>query len=270
MLFIAGLWPFNFTEKNNAVISPAGGLEIARHGTAYTALPAGKLQDLKQFAIYIDLATSSDGLSAFEKIFGYAINQEEMNFLLGQWKDGLVLHSRTEQKSRGSNSGSEEALKKDERTQCLISYDGVKLILYQDGQVKNYRETGPSDFQQLGQDVSAGGGYGCGGKVAVERTIYEAAIYDRALTSGEVRRLSGHVAEHRVENWEWVSGKQEQQAGKGEMPRSSTVAMTADSGSRQRQSTARRKDANNSKQQSKKIPLCPPQAAPRQWPVTSG
>ena len=66
---IAGLWPFNFTEKNNAVISPAGGLEIARHGTVYTAFPADKLKDLKRFAIHIDLVTSSDGLNAFlEKI----------------------------------------------------------------------------------------------------------------------------------------------------------------------------------------------------------
>ena len=47
------------------------------------ASPEAKLQDLKQFAIHIDLTTLSDGLNAFEKIFSF-VNQEEMNFLLGQ------------------------------------------------------------------------------------------------------------------------------------------------------------------------------------------
>ena len=83
-------------------------MEIARHGTAYTASSADKLQDLNQFAIYIDLTTSSDGLNAFEKIFSYFVNQEEMNFLLGQWKDGLVLHLRTDKQIKGIKLGSEE------------------------------------------------------------------------------------------------------------------------------------------------------------------
>ena len=135
LLFIVGLWPFNFTEKNNAVISPTGGLEIARHGTAYTALPAGKLQDLKQFAILIDLTTSSDGLGSLEKIFGYFISQEVENFFLGQWKDGMELHVRTERNVGGMIFGSDGVLKKEERATCLIMYDGLKMHIYKNGKL---------------------------------------------------------------------------------------------------------------------------------------
>ena len=204
MLFLAGLWPFNFNEKNNSVISPSGGLEIARHGTSYTSLPPGKLQDLKQFAIHIDLVTSSDGLNAFEKIFSYAVNQEEMNFLLGQWKGGLLLHLRNEKQIQGIKFGSDDALKKEERTQCLITYDGTKMIFYQDGKVKRYRETGPLNFSNWDGTYPLVVGTDAGGRSQWRGTLYEVAVFDRALTSEEVKRLSslsglsglsGHAAE---------------------------------------------------------------------------
>ena len=107
------MWPFNFTEKNEARISPEGGLNIARNGTAYTAYPVGNLQDLKQFAILVILPTSSDGLSAFEKIFSYFVNQVAVNMLLGRWKDGHIMHLRNGKQINGINFGSDGVLKKD-------------------------------------------------------------------------------------------------------------------------------------------------------------
>lgn len=190
MLFIAGLWPFNFTEKNNAAISAAGGLEIARHGTAYTALPAGKLQGLKQFAIYLDVTTSSDGLSAFEKIFSYAINQEEMNFLLGQWRDGFIPVLRTEQKLQGIKLGVKDALKKDERTQFLINCDGMRLFLYRDGIRKNYREVGTLSFSNWNRTYPLVVGTDAVGRAQWQGTIYVIAIYDRALSPKEISAVA--------------------------------------------------------------------------------
>ena len=130
MLFIVGLWPFNFNEKNNAVIGPTGGLEIARHGTAYTASPAGKLQGLNQFAIHLDLTTSSDGLDSLEKIFGYFINQDDENFFMAQWKDGIELRVRTEKNASGLIFGEDGVFEKEERAACLIIYDGLKMHIY--------------------------------------------------------------------------------------------------------------------------------------------
>jgi hypothetical protein len=190
VFLIAGLWPFNFTEKNNAVISPAGGLEIARHGTAYTASSAGKHRDLNQFAIYIDITTSSDGLSSFEKIFSYFINQEEMNFILGQWKDGLVPTFRTEKVISGIKIGVGNSLKKEERTVFLISYDGKALRVYQDGSTRNHRETGPTPFSNCDRTYPLVVGTDAHGRSQWKGAIYEAAIFDRGLSPSEIAQLS--------------------------------------------------------------------------------
>ena len=191
LLFVAGLWPFNFTEKNNAVISPTGGLEIARHGTAYTALPAGKLQDLKQFAILIDLTTTSDGLDSLGKIFGYLISQEAENFFLAQWKDGMEFRVRTERNAGGMIFGADGILKKEERAECLIIYDGLKMHIYKNGILIRKENRGPLSFSNWSREYPLVVGTDANGRSQWKGVLYEAAIYDRALTSDEVSRLSG-------------------------------------------------------------------------------
>ena len=165
-------------------------MEIARYGTAYTASSAGKLQDLNQLAIYIDITTSSDGLSSFEKIFSYFVNQEEMNFILGQWKDSLVPTFRTEKVISGIKIGVGNALKKEERTRFLINYNGKALRVYQDGRMRNHRETGPTPFSNWDRTYPLVVGSDAHGRSQWKGSIYEVAVYDRALTSEEVMRLS--------------------------------------------------------------------------------
>ena len=191
MLFIAGLWPFNFTEKNEARISPEGGLNIARHGTAYTALPAGKLQGLKQFAIHIDLVTLSDGLDSLEKIFGYLISQEAENFFLAQWKDGLELRVRNERNAAGMIFGADGVFEKDRRTSCLIVYDGQKLSLYKNGTLLRRDTRGPLSFSNWSRDYPLAVGTDAGGRSQWRGTVHEIAVFDRTLTSDEAMRLSG-------------------------------------------------------------------------------
>ena len=187
----AGLWPFNFTEKNNAVISPAGGLEIARHGTAYTAVPSDKIHHLKQFTIHIDLVTSSNGLSSLEKIFGYFINQREMNFFVGQWKDGAILNLPDHRRQKELHFGVDGILNKEERVRLAVSYDGAMLVFYRDGKALRYRETGPLPFDNWSREYPLVVGTDAHGKSQWQGAIYEIAIYDRALTSEEAGRLSG-------------------------------------------------------------------------------
>jgi hypothetical protein len=185
-----GLWPLNFTEKNNAVISFEGGLEIARHGTAYTASSAGKLRDLNQFAIHVDVATSSDGLNSFEKIFSYIINQEEMNFLFGQWKDGFLPVLRADQKSNTIKLGVEGALRKGERSRFLLSYDGRKFRLYQDGIIRNSGEVGALTFSNWDRTYPLVVGMDVAGHSQWKGTLYEIAVFDRALSPDEIRRVT--------------------------------------------------------------------------------
>ena len=91
-------------------------MEIARHGTVYTVSFPQKFHDLTQFTIHIDLERLSDGLNAFEKIFSYFNNEEEMNFLLGQWKDGQIVHLRTDKQINGINFGLDESEKRTANT----------------------------------------------------------------------------------------------------------------------------------------------------------
>ena len=228
ILFVIGLWPFNFTEKNNAVISSTGGLEIARHGTAYTALPAGKLQDLKQFAILVDLTTTSDGLDSLGKIFGYLISQEAENFFLAQWKDGMELRVRTERNAGGMIFGADGVLKKEERAACLIVYDGLKMHIYKNGKLIRRDNRGPLSFSNWSREYPLVLGTDANGRSQWKGVLYEAAIYDRALTSDEVMRLSspsslsglsGHAAERqeRRSRQPITDSRQQQASGKGEI-----------------------------------------------------
>ncbi len=185
-----------------------GGLEIARHGTVYTAGPAEKIHSLKQFTIYIDLVTSSNGLSSFEKIFGYCINQREMNFLAGQWKDGMVLHLPDYNRQKEIHFGAEGMLKKDERVKQLISYDGTRLVLYKDAKVEKYRETGPLSFSSWSREYPLVVGTDAHGRSQWQGTIYEAAIYDRALSPKEISAVASG-------QWPVVSDAAERQGKKG-------------------------------------------------------
>jgi len=191
LLFVVGLWPFNFSERNNISVSQEEGLTLARHGSAYTASSPGKLQGLSRFAIFVDVETSSDGLSAFEKIVSYGDSQTEMNFILGQWKDGFIPVLRTDQKIEGIKVGVKDALRKDERSRFLISYDGKRLYLHQDGLVRIYRETGPLTFSNWSRAFPLVVGTDANGKTQWRGTIYEIAIWDRALSPNELKSLSG-------------------------------------------------------------------------------
>jgi hypothetical protein len=210
LLFLAGLWPFNFTERNNASFNQEGGLLLARHGTGYTASSAGKLQDLKPFAIRIDLATSSDGQDSLAKIFGSFISQADQNFFLAQWKDGLELRVRTERNAAGMIFGADGVLGKGKRTVCLIIYDGQKMHLYENGQLVRKDNRGPLSFSNWSREYPLVVGSDANGRLQWKGTLFEVAIYDRTLTQNEVLHLSGHAAE----KWElgtgnWLLGKKD-------------------------------------------------------------
>ena len=155
-----------------------------------------------------------------------------MNFLLGQWKDGFIPVLRTEQKLQGIKFGVKEALKKDERTQFLINYDGRRLFLYQDGINKNYREVGPLSFSNWNRTYPLVVGTDAGGRTQWRGTIYEAAIYDRALSPKEISAVASG-------QWPVVSDAAERQGKKGTGFTASGVGLREE------------------KEESKKIPLIP-------------
>ena len=114
-----------------------------------------------------------------------------MNFIAGQWKDGLSFHLPDEKRQKVIHFGVEGVLKKEERTTPLVNYDGAKLVLFQDGRAIKLRETGPLIFGGWSMEYPLVFGTDAGGKAQWKGVLYEVAIYDRALTSQEVLRLSG-------------------------------------------------------------------------------
>ena len=165
-------------------------MEVARHGTAYTVLPAGKLQELKQFAILIDLTTASDGLDSLEKIFGYLISQEAENFFLAQWKDGIELRIRTERNAAGMIFGADGVLEREKETACLIIYDGQMMHLYANGKLVRKDNRGPLSFNNWSRGYPLVVGTDATGRSQWRGNLYEVAIYDRALSPKEIDAVS--------------------------------------------------------------------------------
>ena len=191
LISVVGLWPFTFHQINNAALTPDNGLRFERPGTAFTSIPPGKLRDLTAFTIAIRLATDSSGLSSFEKIVSYAITQQDANFILGQWKDGLGMHLRADGKSQEIHFGADGVLRKDARICCIISYNGNTLQLYENGTIRKKRDVGALRFTAWEDSYPIVMGTDGHGNSQWRGTIYEIALYDRALAPEEVQGCKG-------------------------------------------------------------------------------
>ncbi len=189
---LAGLWPFNFVTPNRALIEKEGGLVLERHGTVYVAAHVEKLHGIEQFTIFLDLVTASDGLSAFEKIVSLADSQRDMNFIVGQWKDGVVLHIPDHARQKEIHFGKSGVFKEGVRTRLTLAYDGMNLSLHQDGRPVKVRRTGPLSFSGWSWDYPLVIGTEATGRSQWRGTIYEIAVWDRAMATGEVQGLRGH------------------------------------------------------------------------------
>ncbi len=225
LLFVLGLWPFNFDEGNNALISSEGGLNIATHGTAYTPSATVKLQGLHKFTVLVDFETSSDGLDSLKSVFGWLLSKNDKKFSIVQWKDGIELHIRNEGKAAGLNFGADGVLEKDKRISCLFVYDGQLMYLYANGEPVRRENRGPLSFSNWSREWPLVVGTDADGKSQWQGRIYEVAIYDRALTEDEIAewsaipggglRAEGGESLRRVEgqNRKKVSGTRSQESG---------------------------------------------------------
>ena len=164
-------------------------------------MPPGKLRDLTAFTIAIRLATDSSGLSSFERIFSYAVTQQEANVILGQWKDGLVLHLRTGEKSQEIHFGALGVLRRDARASLVISYDGNTLRLYENGTIRKTRDVGALRFNAWEGFYPLVMGTDGHGNSQWRGTVYEIAVYDRVLAPEEVQGCNGADAPAAADPW---------------------------------------------------------------------
>lgn len=203
ILFVFGLWPFNFNEKNNATISPEGGLRIDGHGTAYTATSTGKPQGIYRFTVLVDLETLSDGLDSLENIVGYFDNRADKNFFLAQWKDEIELNVRTERNPSGVIFSAAGMLEREKRISCLIMYDGTKMYFYVNNDLRKKVNRGLMSFSNWSKEYPLVVGTDAGGRAQWKGTIYQIVVWDRSLSPREIDSVTG-------DQWPVTSEKKEE------------------------------------------------------------
>jgi hypothetical protein len=172
-------------------------LKISRHGTAYTAASPEKMHGLTKYAILLDLETASDGLGSLEKIFGFILSQEEKNFFLGQWKDGMEFNVRTERFPGGMKIGADGVLTKDTRTTCVLVYDGLTMHFYANGKLVRIDNRGPLTFSNWSKEYPLVIGTDAGGRSQWRGRLFQIAMWDRALSSTEIGAVTSDAVKRR-------------------------------------------------------------------------
>jgi len=190
VLLIIGLWPFNFWQSNRVSQDSVNGLRLTPSATVYTSNVPNKLLDLREFTILLDLSSEFFGSNGYARILSYSLDDERINFMVGQWEDGVVFKLRASGKTKPIHFETEGVLKKDEKGRIAIVFNGDKLLLYHNGEIKNEKKTGPLSFANWGGSYPLVIGSEANEKFPWEGNIYSIKIFDRALLPGEVERLS--------------------------------------------------------------------------------
>jgi VanZ family protein len=136
------------------------------------------------------LKADSSETAGFERILSYAMNEKKANFILGQWKDALVLHLSADGRPEEIRFGEYGVLKKNEIVSCIISYHDQMLKYYVDGKIKKAWGVGNLAFSEWAQSYPLVIGTDAYGRSGWKGTLYEVAIYARALTMQEISIVS--------------------------------------------------------------------------------
>ena len=190
VLLIVGLWPFNFLQLNEINHNSCHGLHLTAPSTAYTSNPSKKLLGLKEFTILLNLSSDFYGSNGYARILSYSLDDERINFMVGQWEDSLVLKLRAFGRTDLVHFETEGVLKKGKKKYIAIIFNGEKLLLCQNGEIKNEKNTGPLSFANWDGSFPLVIGSEANGKFPWEGNIYSIKIFERALLLREIDRLA--------------------------------------------------------------------------------
>jgi hypothetical protein len=110
--------------------------------------------------------------------------------MIGQWEDSLVLKLRASGKPKPIHFETEGVLKKGEKGCIAIIFNGEKLLLYHNGEIKNEKKTGPLSFANWDGSYPLVIGSEATGKFPWKGNIYSIKIFERALLPREIERLA--------------------------------------------------------------------------------
>lgn len=180
LILLFGLWPFNLNPPNEVFwIKEGPGVRINGPGHLYST---GEL--LNQFSelnisIELWLRPTAKPSNRLPVIFSLWDGTLPDLFLIGQWKDSLVLRTRSlhSKAARGYRErGSGHTLIKDQKIFLTLTSSAVGTRLYQNGeQVKEF-----SGYPLL-KDVPPGAGAFVLGNSSIGKSYWEGRIYGLAL-----------------------------------------------------------------------------------------
>jgi glycopeptide antibiotics resistance protein len=186
----AGLWPFNFWQINNASCGRQDGLRLIPLSTVYSIIPPEKLAKLEKFTVAVNLTSEFFDSNGYARILSYSLDEERRNFMVGQWEDSIVFKLRAIEKKEAIHFETEEVSKKGQKGRIAIIFDGEKMLLYHNGEIKNEKNTGPLSFANWDGSYPLVIGSEANGKFPWKGNIYSIKIFDRALSGEEIRGLA--------------------------------------------------------------------------------
>jgi hypothetical protein len=110
--------------------------------------------------------------------------------MIGQWEDSLVLKLKAFGRIDPVHFETEGVLKKGEKSSIAIVFNGEKLLLYDNGKIKNEKKTGSLSFANWDGSYPLVIGSEATGKFPWKGIIHSIKIFDRALLPGEIERLA--------------------------------------------------------------------------------
>jgi hypothetical protein len=166
------------------------GLRLTPPNAVYTSGAPEKLLGLGEFTILLNLSSDFFGSNGYARILSYSLDDECANFMIGQWEDGIVFKLRAFGRTDLVHFETEGVLKKGDRGCIAIIFDGERLLLYHNGEIKNEKKTGPLSFANWDGSYPLVVGSEATGKFPWKGNIYSIKIFERALLPREIERLA--------------------------------------------------------------------------------
>ena len=213
LLFFVGFWPFNFAQTNMVTLDMTNGLQLITPATVYTQTPPEKLLNMKEFTIFLSLSSDYLGADGYARILTHSLDEDRMNFMVGQWKDSLVFKVKVDNKTMPVHFETEGILNKNEKASILIVFNGNELISYKDGEIKGRMKTGLIKFSHWNGSYPLVIGSEADGMYTWQGTIYSVAVFDRALSPNDMETLPSHITNLSPVIWYDFQRKDENVAG---------------------------------------------------------
>jgi len=207
VIFLAGLWPFNFSPENKVRwLQNQNGVQFYGQAIIYSTIPLFQSSiifpppapySLHPFSIELCLQPTTESSSHMGHIFSILDEQGSEAFFVGQWRFHLILGKGIHGRKTYREVGIRDALKKGDKRFIAITSGADGTNIYVDGillkssprfHLFSMNEK-PSGRILLGNSPK-GGEYWTGNLLSL-------AIYDRVLTGEEVsQHLPQHFPQH--------------------------------------------------------------------------